>query len=128
VRQPEPYRRGVAERYPASGQPNYYHWNQSGGGDGSGPSNYAKKKQMPLPKPLAMAALTSSAPPLLAGVPRRQIWGKGSSKRQSQRSSATTAQELGTTNLRVYSPLTVLFVMWMDIHRLCACRPARPRS
>jgi hypothetical protein len=67
VRQLEPYRRGVAERYPARGQANYYRRTYSGGGDGSGPSNAASKKQKPSPTPLATAAPSSSAPPLSAG-------------------------------------------------------------
>jgi hypothetical protein len=67
VRQPEPYRHGGAERYPAGGQANYYRWNYSGGGDGSGPSNVASKKQKPSPIPLVTAAPSSSAPPLSTG-------------------------------------------------------------
>jgi hypothetical protein len=51
VWQLEPYRRGVAERYPTRGQANYYHRSYSGGGDGSGPSYAATKKQKPSPLP-----------------------------------------------------------------------------
>jgi hypothetical protein len=51
VRQPDPYRRGGAERYPAHGQANYYRRNYSGGGDSSGPSNTTNKKQKPSPTP-----------------------------------------------------------------------------
>jgi hypothetical protein len=77
VRQPEPYHRGVAECYPASGQSNYYRRNQSGGSDGSGSSNYAKKKQKPLPKPLVTAAPSSLAPPLSAGGSSQADLGNG---------------------------------------------------
>jgi hypothetical protein len=51
VRQPDPYRRGGAERYPVHGQGNYYRRNYSGGGGGSGPSNATNKKQKPSPTP-----------------------------------------------------------------------------
>jgi hypothetical protein len=77
VRQPEPYHRGVAERYPVRGQANYYRRNYSGGGDGSGPSNVANKKQKPSPTPLATAAPSSSAPPLSAGGSSQADLGEG---------------------------------------------------
>jgi hypothetical protein len=119
VRQPDPYRRGVAERYPARGQANYYRRNYSGGGDSSGPSNVANKKQKPSPTPQATAAPSSSAPPMSAGGSSQADLGMWNPLLRSQRLSATTAPEVGTINLLVRSLLTAPSVMSMGTRRPC---------
>jgi hypothetical protein len=128
VRQPDPYRHGVAERYPARGQANYYRRNYSGGGDGSGPSNVANKKQKPSPTPWQQPLHPLRRHRCRREVLRKLIWGMGNPLLRSQRLSATTAPEVGTINLLVCSLLTAPSVMSMVTRRPCVQGAPRLRS
>jgi hypothetical protein len=128
VRQPDPYRRGGAERYPACGQGNYYRRNYSGGGDGSGPSNATNKKQKPSPTPWQRPLRPPRRRRCRRVVLRKLIWGRANPLLRSQRLSATTAPEVDTINLLVRSLLTVPSVMSTATHRPFVRRAPRPRS